>query len=142
MSATIDRPEQAASDFADAWNRHDMDEFASLFATDANFVNVVGIWWKNRSEIEGAHRATHETIFRDSRLEGDVSSVAQLAPGLAAVHYTWALTGAHAPDGSSAGVRKGILLLIVQQGPSGWLIKVAQNTDIVPGMIAPPGPKS
>ena len=142
MGETIGRPEQAASAFADAWNRHDMDAFASLFASDANFVNVVGMWWKNRSEIEAAHRATHETIFRDSRLTGDVSSVVQLAPGLAAVHYIWALTGAHAPDGSSAGVRKGILLLIVQEGPPGWLIKVAQNTDIVPGMVAPPGQKS
>ncbi|TGV50760.1 DUF4440 domain-containing protein, partial [Mesorhizobium sp. M00.F.Ca.ET.149.01.1.1] len=31
----------------------------------------------------------------------------------------------------------GILLLIVKEEPSGWLIKVAQNTDIVPGAIAP-----
>ncbi|MER9081087.1 SgcJ/EcaC family oxidoreductase [Mesorhizobium sp. M0895] len=87
-----------------------MDEFASLFASDANFVNVVGVWWKNRSEIEAAHRATHDTMFRDSRLEGDISSVVELAPGLASVHYTWTLTGAFAPDGSPAGVRKGILL--------------------------------
>jgi uncharacterized protein (TIGR02246 family) len=137
----IGRPEQAASTFAGAWNRHDMDEFASLFASDASFVNVVGMWWRNQSEIEAAHRATHETIFRDSQLAGDVSSVVELAPGLAAVHYTWALTGAYAPDGSPAGVRKGILLLIVQEGPSGWLIKVAQNTDIIPGIIAPSGPR-
>lgn len=142
MSVKSNKPEHVAAAFADAWNRHDMDEFASLFVPDANFVNVVGIWWKNRSEIEAAHRATHETIFRDSRLEGDVSSVVELAPGLASVHYAWSLTGASAPDGSPAGVRKGILLLIVQEGPSGWLIKVAQNTDIVPGMIAPPGAKS
>jgi uncharacterized protein (TIGR02246 family) len=141
MSMTIGSSEQAATAFADAWNRHDMDEFASLFSSDANFVNVVGIWWKNRSEIEAAHRATHETVFRDSRLTGEISSVVELVPGLAAVHYTWALTGAQAPDGSSAGVRKGILLLIVQEGPSGWHVKVAQNTDIVPGMIAPAGSK-
>lgn len=141
MGITIGAPEQAATAFADAWNRHDMDAFAALFASDANFVNVVGIWWKNRSEIEAAHRATHDTIFRDSRLTGDVSSVVELAPGLAAVHYTWTLTGARAPDGSS-GLRTGILLLIVQQGPSGWLIKVAQNTDIVPGVAAPPNSRN
>jgi uncharacterized protein (TIGR02246 family) len=102
----------------------------------------VGIWWKNRSEIEAAHRATHETMFRDSRLEGDVSSVVDLAPGLASVHYVWTLTGASAPDGSPTGVRNGILVLIAQEGQSGWRIKVAQNTDIVPGAIAPAGSKS
>jgi uncharacterized protein (TIGR02246 family) len=108
-----------------------------LFCQDANFVNVVGMWWKNRSEIEAAHRATHETIFRDSRLEGVVSSVVELSPGVASVHYAWTLTGASAPDGSPAGLRKGILLLIVREERSGWLIKVAQNTDMVPGAIAP-----
>jgi uncharacterized protein (TIGR02246 family) len=110
-----------------------MAELAALFADDANFVNVVGVWWKNRTDIEGAHRVTHETIFRHSRLEGDVSSVVVLAPGLASVHYTWTLTGASAPDGSPAGTRKGILLLVVKEERSGWRIKVAQNTDIVRG---------
>jgi hypothetical protein len=70
-------------------------------------------------------------MFRNSRLEGDVSSVVDLAPGLASVHY-----------GSPAGDRKGILLLIGQEGQSGWRIKVAQNTDIVPDAIAPAGSKS
>jgi uncharacterized protein (TIGR02246 family) len=138
VRSAVSKPEDVATAFADAWNRHDMDDFAALFADDANFVNVVGMWWKNRAEIEGAHRATHESMFRDSQLDGDVSSVVELAPGLNAVHYTWTLTGASAPDGSSAGVRKGILLLIVKEERTGWRIKVAQNTDIVPGMMAPP----
>ncbi|TIO00304.1 MAG: DUF4440 domain-containing protein, partial [Mesorhizobium sp.] len=60
------------------------------------------------------------------------------APGLASVHFTWILTGASAPDGAPAGTRQGILLLVVKEEPSGWRIKVAQNTDIVPGAIAPP----
>ncbi|RVD20807.1 SgcJ/EcaC family oxidoreductase [Mesorhizobium sp. M4B.F.Ca.ET.017.02.2.1] len=134
----ISRPADAGRAFADAWNRHDMDDLGALFSEDANFVNVVGMWWKNRSEIEAAHRATHETMFRESRLEGVVSSIVELSPGVASVHYVWTLTGASAPDGSPAGARKGILLLIVKEEQSGWRIKVAQNTDIVPGAIAPP----
>ncbi|TPK48723.1 SgcJ/EcaC family oxidoreductase [Mesorhizobium sp. B2-5-4] len=138
MGLVVAKPEDVAPAFADAWNRHDMDDFAALFADDANFVNVVGIRWKNRTEIERAHRATHQTIFRDSRLEGVISSVVELSSGLASVHYTWILTGASTPDGSSAGTREGILLLVVKEEQSGWRIKVAQNTDIVPGAIAPP----
>ena len=139
MSIAPTKPEDVAKAFADAWNRHDAHGLADLFTEDANFVNVVGMWWKNRNEIEGAHRATHDTIFRNSRLEGRVSSVVALAADIASVHYTWTLTGASAPDGSRAGPREGILLLIVQNGQPAWRIKVAQNTDIVPGMIAPPG---
>ena len=133
----FDHPDSLARAFADAWNRHDMRDFANLFAPDANFVNVVGIWWKNQAEIEEAHRATHNTIFRDSRLEGEVSSTIELAPDVVAIHYSWSLTGAAAPNGSPAGPRKGILLLVLQRDESGWLIKVAQNTDIVPGVVAP-----
>ncbi|MDX8491714.1 SgcJ/EcaC family oxidoreductase [Mesorhizobium sp. VK22B] len=134
MGLAVSKPEDVATAFADAWNRHDMDDFAALFSEDANFVNVVGVWWKNRTEIEGAHRATHQTMFRDSRLEGVVSSAVELAPGLASLHYKWTLTGASAPDGSPAGTREGILLLVVKKDQSNWRIKVAQNTDIV----APP----
>lgn len=43
MSVTNSKPQHVAAAFANAWNRHDMDEFASLFASDANFVNVVGV---------------------------------------------------------------------------------------------------
>ncbi|TIW17221.1 MAG: SgcJ/EcaC family oxidoreductase, partial [Mesorhizobium sp.] len=116
----------------------DMDDFAALFSEDANFVNVVGMWWKDRAEIEAAHRATHKTMFRDSRLEGVAASVVELSPSLASVHYRWTLTGASAPDGSPAGTREGILLLVVKKEQLGWRIKVAQNTDIIPGAIAPP----
>jgi len=31
-----------ATRFAEAWNKHDMTELASLFAEDADFVNVAG----------------------------------------------------------------------------------------------------
>ena len=134
----ISKPEDVAAAFADAWNRHDMDDFAALFSEDANFVNVVGMWWKDRAEIEAAHRATHKTMFRDSRLEGAAASVIELSPGLASVHYRWTLTGASAPDGSPAGTREGILLLVLKKEQPGWRIKVAQNTDVVPGAIAPP----
>jgi len=132
-------PEDVAAAFLDAWNRHDMDRFAALFTDDANFVNVVGMWWKSQEEIKAAHTATHLTIFKNSCLDGEVSSVKSLASGVTAMHVTWKLAGASTPDGGSAGTRRGILLLILIRERSGWRIKVAQNTDIVPGAIAPQG---
>ena len=41
--------------FAAAWNRHDATALARLFVADADFVNVVGIWWRDRCAIEEAH---------------------------------------------------------------------------------------
>ena len=34
--------------FATTWNRHDLDTFGKLFAPDADFVNVAGLWWTGR----------------------------------------------------------------------------------------------
>ena len=46
--------------FEDAWNRHDMNALATLFATDADFVNVVGMRWVGHDAIEQNHAASHE----------------------------------------------------------------------------------
>ncbi len=54
--------------FAECWNRHDMNAFAEVFAPDAEFVNVVGLWWKGKDEIKRAHERTHATMFKNSRL--------------------------------------------------------------------------
>jgi uncharacterized protein (TIGR02246 family) len=56
--------EALAAGFSESWNTHDMARFAGLFAPDADFVNVVGMWWKNREEIEKAHAYSHSTFSR------------------------------------------------------------------------------
>ena len=35
---------------ADAWNRHDATAYSNLFTEDGEVVNVVGWWWKGRSQ--------------------------------------------------------------------------------------------
>ena len=42
MSADASKVTRVVKTFADVWNRHDMEDFAQLFAADAEFVNVVG----------------------------------------------------------------------------------------------------
>ncbi|WP_246684898.1 hypothetical protein [Mesorhizobium sp. B2-7-1] len=65
MRLEISKPEDAAAAFADAWNRHDMDDFAVLFSEDANFVNVVGMWWKKpRRDRSGAPRDSWGHVSR------------------------------------------------------------------------------
>jgi uncharacterized protein (TIGR02246 family) len=127
--------------FVSAWNVHDMTALARLFAVDADFVNVVGIWWTNRSEIRGAHEATHRTLFKDSTLAGRVASVKLIRPDVAVAHLAWSLVGARAPDGQAIPERTGILVFLLSKEAGGWTIRAAQNTDIVQGVLAPPVPR-
>jgi uncharacterized protein (TIGR02246 family) len=140
VSAAGDRREieQLAAGFNDSWNRHDMAQFARLFAPDADFVNVVGMWWKNREEIEKAHAYSHSTFFKNSRLSGEIAGLKFLRPDLATVHVLWELVGQIEPDGSVGQPRKGILLLVCGKRDGVWLIQAAQNTDIVAAALTRP----
>ena len=102
--ATTDRTEieRLATGFTDSWNSHDMAQFASLFADDADFVNVVGMWWKNRQEIEKAHAYSHSTFFKNSRLSGQIAGLKFLRPDLATVHVLWNWSARSSPTAASA----------------------------------------
>ena len=54
--------------FSESWNKHDMNAYTELFSPDAEFVNIVGFWWRRRAEIKAAHAFIHQTLFKNSRL--------------------------------------------------------------------------
>jgi len=131
-----------AAGFTQAWNRHDMDALAGLFAADADFVNVVGMWWRTREEIKAAHAHSHATFFRDSRLAGEVRRVKFLEPNVATVHVVWELSGQMEPDGSVGEPRQGILLFVAVHRDDRWIVEAAQNTDVLAGALTRPAEKS
>lgn len=124
--------------FAECWNRHDMNTFAELFAPDAEFVNVVGLWWKGKDEIKKAHERTHATLFKNSRLAIKDVSVRFPAAGIAVARSRWVLEGHVSPEGAPLPPRSGILLTVLEHRSGAWLIIDSQNTDIVEGVLSRP----
>ena len=113
-----------------------MAALVGLFAPDAEFVNVVGIWWRGRAQIRTAHEFTHSSIFKDSRLRILDTQVRLPVNGIALARSRWQLEGHVGPDGSALPPRNGILLSVLRHRAGGWLIIDAQNTDIVEGAIS------
>lgn len=138
MSDPITEVTQVVRAFADCWNRHDMRAFGELFDPNAEFVNVVGLWWKGREEIRKAHELTHATLFKHSRLT--LSDVAVRFPveGLAISRARWVLEGHVFPEGASLPAREGILLNVLRRGSEGWSIIDSQNTDVIEGQLSRP----
>lgn len=113
-----------------AWNAHDMVRFAANFADDADFVNVRGMWWRGRAEIEERHTASHASRFRDSRMANRLEEAREIAPGVWVAHVSWTMEG-HLRSGprDTAEVRHGISTWVLQRRGTKLVIAAAHNTD-------------
>ena len=120
-----------------------MRAFGKLFATDADFVNVTGSWWKGREPIEKNHAYLHGTIasgdtgmvtaparnhgvFATTTITFDSMDVRILAPTVATVRVPWSIRG----DVRTAAVRRGLFLFVVKKTAGQWQIAAAQNTEM------------
>ena len=129
----INNPEDIPTRFAEAWNERDADKIAMLFDEDADFVNVVGIWWDNREDIRKAHDYGLRVIFKDSDLKVTKTKVKHLSEDDAIVHARMRLKGQTAKGENQPEMRFNIFTFVVHRTEKGWMCAAAQNTDIVPG---------
>ena len=121
--------------FVEAWNRRDPDALASLFDLDAEFVNVTGLWWHDRTSIRKAHAYGLERIFNESALAIDDVRVRRLSDDIALVHAKMTLTGQSAVASiAHPGARTTIFSFIVHREAEQWTCASAHNTDVIPNM--------
>jgi hypothetical protein len=133
----------AVAGFSVTWNHHDMVAFGRLFTVDADFVNVGGLWWRGRKEIQMEHAWSHGAIsidtqgfdaaarayygiFKSSSLQFKSIDVRFLRKDVAVAHVSWELVG----DTRTANPRVGLLTFVVTRRDGQWLIAAAQNTEI------------
>jgi uncharacterized protein (TIGR02246 family) len=120
----------------DSWNTHDMALFGAQFTEDADFVNVLGMDWHGREEIESHHAAVHSTIFRNSKLRMLDYSLRPIADGVMLALMRWERTGHESPpDVRMPEVRKGVATGVFVQRDGRWLITAFHNTDTVPSSL-------
>ena len=133
---------KAVNGFAEAWNRHDMNTFGALFAPDADFVAVTGVYWKGRNEIQLNHEFTHGTIpidsagitaprgvygvFKSSTLQIKQIDIPFLRKDVAVSHAQTELLG----DARTKNPRRTLAVMILTRESGRWLIAVVQNTEI------------
>ncbi len=142
MSALPATPEDFPKTFAAAWMARDASALAALFAKDADFVNVAGLWWEDRDDIRAAHHRALTSFFADTRLVTGRTKVRMLAAETALVHQRFLLTGQRLPDGTEGARRTTMMLFVLRDTANGWQAVTAQNTDVLPGaetLAAGPG---
>jgi uncharacterized protein (TIGR02246 family) len=115
-----------------AWNSHDMGRFAACFATDADFVNVAGAWWRGREEIEERHAASHAERFKNSTMRLELASFKEVGSDIGVLHVRWQLDG-HGQSGPrrTTETRRGIWSWTVRRRDAKLEIVSAHNTDVL-----------
>ncbi len=123
---------EVVNQFSDAWNRHDAKALANLYTDDADFVNVIGLWWRGRNEIQNEHAKLHEGRMKTTTVTTASPVIRMLSPKVAIAHARWELRGdAGAPGWKVGEVRRGILTHVLVKRDGVWRITATQNTDIV-----------
>ena len=130
----VEKPDDIPHLFAEAWNKRDATALAALFAENADFVNVVGLWWQNRSAIEKAHHYGLTTFFAESLIAVRRTKVRMIGPDAAVIHARWKLTGQIDSTGKSLEPRSAIMVFVAERVADRWIVQAAQNTDIMPGI--------
>lgn len=125
-----------------AWNTHDANAYANLFSEDGDVVNVLGWWWRGRSEIRSKLSDAFVWVFRDSKLAITDVQTRFIDQSTAVAHVRWTLDGAKVPPGAAAPPREGIQIQLLRKVSGQWLITSFQNTNSVPEHPFPKGPPS
>lgn len=117
--------------FTKAWNAGDADAIGELFADDADFVNVVGLWWTSRRAIRRALRRGFRGWFRGSEFTVEKLSLRLVGDSGAVVLTRWRIDGQSDPSGEPAPARRGVATAVLQRlEDATWLCVAWHNTDI------------
>jgi len=128
---------QALAGQADAWNRHDAKAWSASFADDADFVNVLGMLFQGRAEIERRHADLFGSIFARSQVVVTTRKVRSVGKTAAVAETDHELRNYdRLPDGirptDADGTLRTRLKYVWELTPSGWRIVSAQNTAVLP----------
>ncbi|PTL76791.1 DUF4440 domain-containing protein [Vitiosangium sp. GDMCC 1.1324] len=132
---------QLVAEQTEAWNRHDAAAWSKDFALDADFINIVGMVFTGRAEIEARHAAIFASVFKDSRTEVTVRKIRFLEPGVAVVDTEHAVTGfTGLPPGvqpTEPGLLRTRMRYVAKRTGGKWQIISGQNTDVKPAPAQP-----
>jgi uncharacterized protein (TIGR02246 family) len=113
-------------DFVAAWNRHDVDALANMWAIDGDHLEPDGTVAKGRDAVRALFAREHATVFGKSRLNLSVADVWFVSGDVALVDGGYEIYGIQTADGTELPARRGHLtsVLINEQGK--WWIAASR----------------
>jgi uncharacterized protein (TIGR02246 family) len=133
--ALQDADQQAIQDvisgYTDAWNLNEGIGFADGFTEDADFVNIYGMHFSGKDEIESRHQQILQTFLKGTTLEIISTELREVNPDLVIALVRWRVTGFGNSFAKMVGVEQileGIFTQVFINTGDQWLITASQNT--------------
>jgi uncharacterized protein (TIGR02246 family) len=120
----------AVRTFETGWNNHDMSAMFQEFTPDAEFVNIVGMYWRGLPEVKRAHQVMHDAWFRNVPNHIEDLQVRVVAADAAIAVVRWKKGGFTSPDGIVHPESRDLMSMFLVKRDGRWLIAGAHNTPI------------
>lgn len=118
-------------DYTQAWNEQACRGFGDHFSENADFVNIFGMKFSGKAEIEERHVKILQSFLKGSKLEIIGTELREVQKGVVIALVRWRLNGFRAPgsDLNSPGqIQEGIFTQVFVHPNNKWEITASQNT--------------
>ncbi|WP_223653543.1 SgcJ/EcaC family oxidoreductase [Hymenobacter psoromatis] len=117
------------------WQNHQFADMAAYTTPDVGWVNIVGMYWRGRVQVQQAHQHIFDAMFKGVAFTPGETSVRAVAPGVAVVTMYCHVGAFYPPDGVNRGTNKegdtnDLLTLVLVQRRGQWLLTAGQNTVV------------
>jgi len=114
---------------------HKFQDMASYTTPDVSWVNIVGMYWQGRSQVQQAHQAIFDAIFNGVAFTPHDLTIQRITADVAVVRMRCDVGAFYPPDGVNRGVNKqgdnqDMLMLVMAKQKGKWLLTAGQNTVI------------
>ena len=124
------------ADLDSAWAHSDADRWASHYAQDADFVNILGMYMADTKAMHARHHEIFTGVFKGSRHVGTIRRLRFLDATVAIADVDVEVTDFKAlPPGvvpTAPGVLRTRMKHILTKSGDGWKIVATQNTAVAP----------
>lgn len=122
--------EKQVEAFTYSWNKHDFSNLKDYTTEDLEWVNVVGMYWKNQKEVQFAHQFFHDHMFKNTPLSTNWVKIRFITGDVAIAHVSSHAGTYTTPGGTNVPEQDNIATMVFVKKQNQWLLTDCQNAAI------------